>query len=240
MALNNHVENFTLDMAPGGIAPVLNVSQGDTGRAYTADMYWGGASYDVSGLTVRLRGRKRDNTVFDYALPAPSGTKVSFDLQDKEQVTIIPGNVECELVFTDSDSRVVGTANFVIIVEEAPFDPDALSESDVEGLSEMVAEQVSETIDEDISAALAPVLTRLTAVEGKATSNETKNTQQDTEIETLTRRVGALEEALPALDEVLTEKIDDLETRLKSGAVADADLHLGFYLDNDDDLCQVD
>lgn len=208
MALNNHVENFTLDMAPGGIAPVLNVSQGDTGRAYTADMYWGGASYDVSGLTVRLRGRKRDNTVFDYALPAPSGTKVAFDLEDKEQVTIIPGNVECELVFTDSNSLVVGTANFVIIVEEAPFDPNALSESDVEGLSEMVAEQVSETIDGDISAAIAPVLTRLTAVEGKATSNE--------------------------------EKIDDLETRLKSGAVADADLHLGFYLDNDGDLCQVD
>lgn len=208
MALNNHVENFTLDMAPGGIAPVLNVSQGDTGRAYTADMYWGGASYDVSGLTVRLRGRKRDNTVFDYALPAPSGTKVAFDLEDKEQVTIIPGNVECELVFTDSNSRVVGTANFVFIVEEAPFDPNALSESDVEGLSEMVEEQVSETIDRDISEALNPVLTRLTAVEGKATSNE--------------------------------EKIDDLETRLKSGAVADADLHLGFYLDNDGDLCQVD
>ena len=60
MALNNHVEKFTLDMAPGGIAPVLNVSQGDIGRTFTADMYWAGTSYDVSGLTVRLRGRKRD------------------------------------------------------------------------------------------------------------------------------------------------------------------------------------
>lgn len=148
MALNNHVENFTLDMAPGGIAPVLNVSQGDTGRAYTADMYWGGASYDVSGLTVRLRGRKRDNTVFDYALPAPSGTKVSFDLQDKEQVTIIPGNVECELVFTDSNSRVVGTANFVIIVEESPYDPNAISESEVTGLVDLISDQIGGAVDD--------------------------------------------------------------------------------------------
>ena len=150
MALNNHVENFTLDMAPGGIAPVLNVSQGDTGRAYTADMYWGGASYDVSGLTVRLRGRKRDNTVFDYALPAPSGTQVSFDLHDKEQVAIIPGNVECELVFTDSDSRVVGTANFTIIVEEAPYDPDAPSESVIPGIEDLI----ESTIGGDVPAAV--------------------------------------------------------------------------------------
>lgn len=148
MALNNHVENFTLDMAPGGIAPVLNVSQGDTGRAYTADMYWGGASYDVSGLTVRLRGRKRDNTVFDYALPAPSGTKVAFDLEDKEQVTIIPGNVECELVFTDSNSRVVGTANFVIIVEESPYDPNAISESEVTGLVDLISDQIGGAVDD--------------------------------------------------------------------------------------------
>lgn len=148
MALNNHVENFTLDMAPGGIAPVLNVSQGDTGRAYTADMYWGGASYDVSGLTVRLRGRKRDNTVFDYALPAPSGTKVAFDLKDKEQVAIIPGNVECELVFTDSNSRVVGTANFVIIVEESPYDPNAISESEVTGLVDLISDQIGGAVDD--------------------------------------------------------------------------------------------
>lgn len=148
MALNNHVENFTLDMAPGGIAPVLNVSQGDTGRAYTADMYWGGASYDVSGLTVRLRGRKRDNTVFDYALPAPSGTKVAFDLEDKEQITIIPGNVECELVFTDSNSRVVGTADFVIIVEESPYDPNAISESEVTGLVDLIGDQIGGAVDD--------------------------------------------------------------------------------------------
>lgn len=34
--------------------------------------------------------------------------------------------------------------------------------------------------------------------------------------------------------------LSDLETRLKSGDEEDADLHLGFYLDENGDLCQVD
>lgn len=38
----------------------------------------------------------------------------------------------------------------------------------------------------------------------------------------------------------LTRQISDLETRLKSGDEEDADLHLGFYLDENGDLCQVD
>lgn len=35
-------------------------------------------------------------------------------------------------------------------------------------------------------------------------------------------------------------ELSDLETRLKSGAEEDADLHLGFYLDENGDLCQVE
>ena len=38
----------------------------------------------------------------------------------------------------------------------------------------------------------------------------------------------------------LSRQISDLETRLKSGDEEDADLHLGFYLDENGDLCQVD
>ena len=38
----------------------------------------------------------------------------------------------------------------------------------------------------------------------------------------------------------LTRQLSDLESRLKSGAEEDADLHLGFYLDENGDLCQVD
>ena len=38
----------------------------------------------------------------------------------------------------------------------------------------------------------------------------------------------------------LNRQLSDLETQLKSGDEEDADLHLGFYLDENGDLCQVD
>ena len=38
----------------------------------------------------------------------------------------------------------------------------------------------------------------------------------------------------------LSNALSSLESRLKSGAEEDADLHLGFYLDENGDLCQVD
>ena len=38
--------------------------------------------------------------------------------------------------------------------------------------------------------------------------------------------------------EALGDQIDTLTARLKSGKLADAELHLGFYIDSDGDLCQ--
>ena len=46
--------------------------------------------------------------------------------------------------------------------------------------------------------------------------------------------------AIRAQITALKSKADTLETQLKSGALEDAELHLGFYLDEDGDLCQVD
>ena len=50
-----------------------------------------------------------------------------------------------------------------------------------------------------------------------------------------------------AQNKVITEELTDLSnaisqlvTRLKSGAEEDAELHLGFYLDENGDLCQVE
>lgn len=149
MALNNHVEKFTLDMAPGGIAPVLNVSQGDIGRKFTADIFWGGSSYDVSGLTAKVRGRKRDNTVFEY-VASLSGTTATFET--KKQMTIIPGNVDCEIVFFDSSSHEVGTANFTMIVEEAPYDPDAPSQSVIPGIEDLIEQTIGGDVRDETDA----------------------------------------------------------------------------------------
>lgn len=54
--------------------------------------------------------------------------------------------------------------------------------------------------------------------------------------------IGTAEESLevPEMEEfnALNSNLDSLITRLKSGLITDAELHLGFYLDEDGDLCQ--
>lgn len=180
MALNNHVEKFTLDMAPGGIAPVLNVSQGDIGRKFTADIFWGGSSYDVSGLTAKVRGRKRDNTVFEYVATV-SGTTATFET--KKQMTIIPGNVDCEIVFFDSSSHEVGTANFTMIVEEAPYDPDAPSQSVIPGIEDLIEQTIGGDVRDETDAWLDAHPEATTTIQDGAITKAKINTAFLPEIE---------------------------------------------------------
>ena len=52
---------------------------------------------------------------------------------------------------------------------------------------------------------------------------------------------GKAEEAQEAAQQSAADAagaVDALAARLKSGALADAELHLGFYIDEDGDLCQ--
>ena len=161
MALNKTM-TFDLELKPGGIPPIVHASQGDIGRMFKANIYWDGsaATSYISGATVNLRGRKPDKTVFDYSATL-AGSMVTFETT--EQMTIISGPVECELVFSN-DGDIIASANFVLIVEESPYNPDNLSESDVNTLGELVSDQippaVGEWLDDNIgtNAALSEVI----------------------------------------------------------------------------------
>lgn len=137
-------KEFKLDLAPGKLRPVVNASQGDIGRPFMARCYWDGSPWTATGYTANIRGRKPDETVFDYTATV-SGTAVTFETT--EQMTIISGPVECELVFSN-DGDVIASANFVLIVEESPYNPDALSESDVDTLGELVSDQIPPAVGE--------------------------------------------------------------------------------------------
>lgn len=142
---------FNLDMIPGGATPIFNVSQGDIGRQVGVNLFWGTSTWTPgSGVTVALRGRKPDKTVFDYAtenVVEISGSSVYFETT--EQMTIISGPVECELVFS-SDGDVIASANFVLMVEESPYNPDALSESDVQTLGDLIEQTIGGDIRDEV------------------------------------------------------------------------------------------
>ena len=135
---------FKLDLTPGASRQVIHASQGDIGRPFKAELYWNGTHFDADDYDAILRGKKVDATVFEYDTPVVDGYYVTFSTA--EQMTVIGGPVECELVFVDG-SNEVASANFVLIVEGSPYDPDALSESDVLTLADAVAGMMDDAID---------------------------------------------------------------------------------------------
>lgn len=75
--------------------------------------------------------------------------------------------------------------------------------------------------------------TKLSGIEAQANK---------TTIDATLTHSGQAADAKATGDEIndLKSALSNLETRLKSGDEEDADLHLGFYLDENGDLCQVD
>lgn len=133
---------FDLELQPGGAPPVIYASAGDVGRPFTASLYWNGEAWTATGTTAKIRGKKPDKTVFDYAATV-DGSSVTF--ATAEQMTIISGPVECELVFSN-DGDIIASANFLLIVEASPYDPNAISESEVQGLNAMIQAATPEAV----------------------------------------------------------------------------------------------
>lgn len=216
---------FKLDLTPGASRPVIYASAGDVGRPFTASLYWNGEAWSASGTTPVIRGKKPDKTVFEYDGLTTSNNTVTFET--KEQMTIIPGPVECELVFTSGDD-VVASANFVLIVEESPYDPDALSESDVYTLTELVIDAIGDAITTALENNMIDTahINDLAVTTAKVAANAI----------TWEKLAVAVQNRITTLESGLT----DLGARLSSGDEDDAGLHLDFYIDTDGDLCQVD
>lgn len=172
MALNTTNYVFDVDMIPSGFPPVVPASMGDIGRPFVANLYWGGSVWSpASGTTCEVRGKKPDNTVFTY--PATiSGSTATFTTQ--EQMTIVDGKVECELVFLNGNAQIA-CGNFILLVENGTWNPDSPSVSEVTGI------QGSSIADGAITKAKLA-----TAVQNQIDGNST-------DIDTLETRVGTIE-----------------------------------------------
>lgn len=108
---------INLDMVPGGIPPMAHVSQGDTAaRKLYFRILNNGELFDTTGLTAIIRGAKPDGTFFSYNCDV---YQYSIQRSCTEQMTAIAGAVVCELRLIDGEG-IVGTANFILSVEEDP------------------------------------------------------------------------------------------------------------------------
>ena len=115
-------QTHDLNLIPGSVPPVVNVTQYDkTARTLVFNLWGGETSFSVpSGAAVTIRGTKPDGNGFEYTATA-SGSTVSMDLQ--QQMATCAGSVRCEVRIA-SGTQIIGTADFILEVK-----PSALNES---------------------------------------------------------------------------------------------------------------
>lgn len=124
-------QKYNLNLVPGGVPVVANVSQYDSGtRTLIFTIYYGNVLFTIpSNVTANLVGTKPDNHGFSYECTI-SGSTVSCDVT--QQMTAVVGFVDCEIKFIDANQNSLGSANFQLNVEKAALGDDAImSKSDI-------------------------------------------------------------------------------------------------------------
>lgn len=130
MALTN---TYCLKMTPsqfGQSSVVVNCSQYDSlFRVIQFNLYNGTNEFSIpDNCVVTIRGTKKDLTGFEYQCEY-EGNVVTFPIQN--QVTVLPGKVPAEIRVT-SGNEIIGSWNFVFLVEESPLDENTIiSETDL-------------------------------------------------------------------------------------------------------------
>ena len=130
MALTN---TYCLKMTPsqfGQSSVVVNCSQYDSlFRVIQFNLYNGTNEFSIpDNCVVTIRGTKKDLTGFEYQCEY-EGNVVTFPIQS--QVTVLPGKVPAEIRVT-SGNEIIGSWNFVFLVEESPLDENTIiSETDL-------------------------------------------------------------------------------------------------------------
>ena len=115
---------YDLDLIPNSVPLVVKASQYDrTSRLLIFNIYKQGELFTIpSGSTVTIRGTKKDLTGFEYPC-SYANSEVTAVLE--EQMTIFSGKYPVELRIAQGSS-ILGTANFILEVEESPLKDDTV------------------------------------------------------------------------------------------------------------------
>ena len=128
-----------LNMVPSAVRPIVYISQYDVdSSALTFYLYnEDGTNFNIpSGYRTTITGAKPDDTVFSYEC-GYNGNQVTSDI--KEQMSIVAGDVMCEISIQSYDTgQCIGTANFILRVEESPYYRASLSRTDVDNLHTLI------------------------------------------------------------------------------------------------------
>lgn len=129
-------QTLDLNLIPGRVLPMVNVSQYDKGsRTLEFTIYNGDQTFDLTGLTAYIQGLKPDGHGFNYSATIADG-KVTANVE--EQMTAVSGRVMCEIILMDGTDRA-GTGNFILNVEAAAMpDGSNMSDSDYSYIEQLI------------------------------------------------------------------------------------------------------
>jgi len=143
-------EHIDINMTPGGEMPIVHVSQFDTYRAFTFNLYVGEDEWAIpEGIRFELHCRKVDDNIVIIEPDSTDAASVTFITT--EQLTACAGKNKCELVAidTDDDSLIVGSINFILDVEADPLAGGLTSETSISNLTQQIEDIAEQVIGED-------------------------------------------------------------------------------------------
>lgn len=139
------MKQHDLNLVPGGVPAIINVSQYDTGRKWRFNLYYADDVYEIPpGATIRIDGTKPDNKGFSYNQSddvVESGDDYCI-ITSTAQMTAVPGDVYCELR-VQQGAADIGTANFLLRVEKAAVQQDTdMSETEIPAIVDAATQQM--------------------------------------------------------------------------------------------------
>ena len=127
MAIN--AQNTELSVTPGGIIPIVHVSQYDVDRILTFSLMDGNNAASIpAGATVAIEGTKPSRHGFSYEATL-FGSVVT--VNTTQQMTAEQGTTDCKIKIMFG-TQVIGTALFLLEVEQAGLASDTdISDTDI-------------------------------------------------------------------------------------------------------------
>lgn len=165
-------QTIDLNLIPGAVLPVVNVSQYDSAYHINFRLYNGSQRFDIpTAVNLRMDMTKPDNHGVSAVVTKNSAIASMCYVGLTEQMTAVAGDCVCEIVMIhSSDNKRISTINFIMRVEPAALRDDTI-------ISDSALNTVQQKIDQwsGLAAygdALDGAITRVTAVEnGKAPNN---------------------------------------------------------------------
>lgn len=148
----------SLDFCPGGVPLFVRLSQYDSNFSLVFNCFSHKGDFTVeNGSTAVFRENKPDGNVISIDATV-SGTMVTLtpSADNAKQMTAIKGHCECEISL-QKNGKELSSANFVLLVEKAPVDIDAIqSDSVIRELYDVADRaddilEAAQTVDEAIS-----------------------------------------------------------------------------------------